>query len=132
MGYGENHHLNGLGDNDGTGCEFFVAQKLPAASDSGAVRKMYGGCFWHDAYLGTMDEVSHSKSSVSARSLSDAHGIAIKVVERQIPESSRPKFVQRLLDILKQGDRHLFAKQKRLDGIGMPMHACDVAPPRNV
>jgi len=29
-----------------------------------------GGFFWDDAYLGTMDEVSHGKSSVSARSLS--------------------------------------------------------------
>jgi hypothetical protein len=92
---------------------------------------MYGGGFWHDAYLGTMDEVSHSKSSVSAGPLLDAHGIAIKVVERE-PEASRPKFVQRLVDVLEHGDRHLFAKQKRLDGIGMPMHACDVAPPRNV
>ena len=64
-----------------------------------------------------------------ASSLSDAYEIAVKVVEREIREPSSPEFVQSLLYVLENGDRHLFAEKNSLDAIGMPMHAREVAPP---
>ena len=61
--------------------------------------------------------------------LSDGYEIAVKVVEREIREPSSPEFVQSLLYVLENGDRHLFAEKNSLDAIGMPMHAREVAPP---
>jgi hypothetical protein len=72
-------------------------------------KTQYRFCFVPHAATARAREQPAASDSL-LQSLSDAYEIAVKVVEREIAESSSPKFVQRLLYVLENGYRYLFAE----------------------